>query len=93
MEQRYEMHAIMQGRVQGVGFRASTCSYARQLGLVGTVKNLADGNVEIIAQGSKFQLEELVRLLKEESSFEQVDHALLEFASIKVPISEFRIIR
>ena len=39
------------GTVQGVFFRASTRDYATRLNLVGTVRNLRDGTVEIIAEG------------------------------------------
>jgi acylphosphatase len=38
------------GRVQGVYFRRFTQNKAKQIGVVGTVKNLPDGSVEIIAQ-------------------------------------------
>lgn len=44
---------IVTGRVQGVGFRYYTCEKARSLSLKGTVKNLSDGSVEILVQGSK----------------------------------------
>jgi acylphosphatase len=39
------------GRVQAVGFRAWTRSLARTLELVGTVRNLPDGTVEVVARG------------------------------------------
>ena len=43
--------AIVSGKVQGVGFRMSTRSQAKLLGVCGTVRNLSNGNVEIIAAG------------------------------------------
>ena len=45
------IRAIVSGRVQGVSYRASTCTEARRLGLVGWVKNRDDGSVELEAEG------------------------------------------
>ena len=44
-------HLLVAGRVQGVGFRWATLEIANELGLVGWVKNRADGQVEIVVQG------------------------------------------
>ena len=58
MSQR--VHVIVRGRVQGVYFRASTRDWARRLRLSGWVHNCHDGSVELIAEGEKAKLEQLV---------------------------------
>jgi acylphosphatase len=50
----------IQGRVQGVFFRASAREQAQRLGLTGWVRNLSDGSVEVAAQGPKAQVDQLV---------------------------------
>jgi acylphosphatase len=50
---------IVKGKVQGVYYRQSTKEKARELNITGTVKNLPDGSVEIIATGSEQQLQQL----------------------------------
>ncbi|WP_255990290.1 acylphosphatase [Chitinolyticbacter albus] len=48
------------GRVQGVGFRFSTCLEAEHLGVAGWVRNRRDGSVELYAEGNEHQVESLV---------------------------------
>ena len=69
----YELRAHFHGRVQAVGFRATTVLLARQLSLKGYVKNCPDGTVEVVAQGQKTSLETLISKLKETFHIEQVD--------------------
>lgn len=48
--------AIVEGRVQGVGFRYATWRLAAELGVVGWVRNRPDGSVEVWAQGNEESL-------------------------------------
>jgi acylphosphatase len=58
------LQATVYGRVQGVFFRAFVTRYARELGLVGYVRNLPDGAVEVGVEGERQQLERLVSYLE-----------------------------
>jgi acylphosphatase len=52
--------ARVNGRVQGVGYRYTVAHVARELGLVGWVRNAPDGSVEVRAQGFEPVLEQFV---------------------------------
>jgi len=54
---------VVHGRVQGVGFRWFVWQAASRLRLGGVARNLPDGSVEVIAQGSEQALEELAQAL------------------------------
>lgn len=58
------LHAIVEGRVQGVGFRYFVLERANGLGLTGWVRNRYDGSVEVMAEGSRHQLESLLACLR-----------------------------
>jgi acylphosphatase len=51
------LHLIVSGRVQGVGFRFSAYDEAKDLALAGWVRNLAGGEVEILAEGKQENLQ------------------------------------
>lgn len=69
----------VKGRVQGVGFRQFTALRARELGLVGWVRNLPDGSVEAEAQGEEKALADFEKLLRRGPQLARVD--LLEVAA------------
>jgi acylphosphatase len=58
-----ELHAVVHGQVQGVGFRYYVIQKAGPLGLRGYVRNESNGDVEVVAQGSRTALERFVALL------------------------------
>ncbi len=73
------MHkAIVKGRVQGVGFRAVTKRVADRKGLQGSVRNLPDGNVEIILVGPRTVLEQLIHDLTESFPPGYIDKVTIE---------------
>lgn len=53
-------HAVIQGRVQGVFFRAETRRRALSLGLTGWVRNRADGAVEAVFEGPRERVESML---------------------------------
>lgn len=67
------IHARISGKVQGVGFRASTRRKARKLGLTGWVRNLEDGDVEAVIEGTEESLEEMQEWLRKGPSLAHVE--------------------
>ena len=57
------LEAVVNGRVQGVGFRYFALATATSLGLVGWVANLPDGRVQCVAEGPAADLEALLEAL------------------------------
>ena len=67
------LHAIVHGDVQGVGFRYFAQRKAQQLGLRGWVRNNEDGTVELVAEGEKPALEELMQAVEQGPRMARVD--------------------
>ena len=75
------LHATVRGLVQGVGFRWFVCRQARALGLTGRVTNLADGSVEVGAEGDRAALDVLLSALRTGSAgshVSAVEHLVAE---------------
>lgn len=66
-------HFLVQGRVQGVGFRWFVQREAAEIGLKGWVRNTEDGKVEAVAAGAPEQIEELRAALRKGSRGSRVD--------------------
>ncbi|WP_286204631.1 acylphosphatase [Corynebacterium afermentans] len=81
------MTAHVRGHVQGVGFRWWTRSRALELGLTGYAKNLADGRVEVVAEGAGGDVAKLKALLEEQPSSADrpgsVEHVQAQFGEPK----------
>ncbi|MFC4856453.1 acylphosphatase [Actinophytocola glycyrrhizae] len=64
VDEHVRLTAWVHGRVQGVGFRWWTRSRASELALQGYASNLADGRVEVVAEGPRQDCEQLLELLR-----------------------------
>lgn len=60
----FRLRVTILGRVQGVGFRAFVLEHAANLGLKGWVRNTYVGTVEVLAEGSRSDLERLLAILE-----------------------------
>jgi acylphosphatase len=68
------LRAIVRGRVQGVGFREFVLTRARFLGLSGYARNLPDDrSLEVVAEGERADLEQLLSYLREGPRLSRVD--------------------
>ena len=87
-----EMHCIVSGLVQGVAYRAYAQESATALALVGFVRNLIDGTVEVVAQGQAEVLKEFVEYLNEGSLMSEVDTVAVDWKSINKTYDEFSVL-
>jgi acylphosphatase len=65
---RERRRILFSGRVQGVGFRYTSASLARAFEVAGYVRNLADGRVELVAEGEPSEIDDLVAAIRSEMS-------------------------
>ena len=82
---------VVQGRVQGVFYRDSTRRKANELGLVGTVRNLPDGAVEVVAEGPSDSLEALVLWCRSGPPAAEVTHVRTTHHESTGEFDDFRI--
>jgi acylphosphatase len=87
-----EFRAIVSGRVQMVMYRDFAQRHARRFGVVGTVRNLPDGTVEIVAQGEKTALEKLLRDLHKGPLLAKVTGVEKEWRSPEKKFDSFDIV-
>jgi acylphosphatase len=80
-------HLFVSGRVQGVSFRWYTQRKAQELGLVGWVRNLWDGRVEVVLEGEEKTVQQMVNWCHVGAPSAQVDQ--IE-ASYQDPTGEFK---
>jgi acylphosphatase len=78
LEMRVARRFLVSGRVQGVGFRFFTQDIARREGVMGIVRNLPDGRVEVVAEGDDESLARLEAAVWRGPSHARVEHVEVE---------------
>ncbi len=86
-----ELHATVRGYVQGVGFRYFVVQKALTLGLRGYARNESNGDVEVLAQGTRPALEQLVTLLRQGPSSADVDEVQTTWRAPTEHLSSFHV--
>ncbi|MBI3325021.1 MAG: acylphosphatase [Candidatus Omnitrophica bacterium] len=85
------VHAFYSGRVQGVGFRITAEEAARQLGVVGWVRNLRDGRVELVAEEQETVLLEFLQAIRLGPMANFIQQAELEWSAWSGGFTDFQI--
>ena len=80
-------HIVVEGMVQGVGFRWFVARHAEALGVRGYAKNLFDGNVEVVAEGDRSLVEELIKELKIGPRSAHVSNVKIEWKEVSTESS------
>lgn len=91
-EEIIEMHLIFIGHVHGVGFRVTSATLANEMGLKGSVRNLHDGTVEVLIQGSRYSLNQFIENLKKH--FDKKIHQVIvdDNKTLEKPYNDFKIL-
>ncbi len=92
-QEKVRVHLRVEGRVQGVFFRASTLDQAIRLGLKGWVRNCPDGFVEVVAEGKRKKIDNLVDWCYHGPPGAHVLGVQLEWQDYKDEFQDFRIRR
>ncbi len=83
------LEARVYGFVQGVGFRYFVKRNALRLGLSGYAKNLPDGSVEVVAEGSEESLLKLLEYLRQGNSYSRVEKVDYSFKDARNEVIGF----
>ena len=92
-EDSVRVHLFIEGQVQGIFFRASTREQASRLGLKGWVRNCPGGSVEVVAEGRRKAVDDLVSWCRHGPPGAQVQNVQLQWEDFKDEFEDFHIRR
>ena len=85
------LHLLVEGHVQGIGFRFTTIEVASKFPVSGFVRNLPDGNVEIIAEGTESAIHDFCTALRQSRIYRYVTREHVSWSPGRGDIREFSI--
>jgi len=91
MSEKIRAHIFVSGRVQGILFRDRTRKKAQRIGVQGWVKNLIDNRVEMILEGEKDKIQELIKWIEEEPFLVKVDNLEVKWEKYQSEFHNFEI--
>ncbi|MEE9549432.1 MAG: acylphosphatase [Candidatus Binatia bacterium] len=92
-EDQSRVRLCIEGRVQGVFFRYSTVEEAGRLGLRGWVRNCPDGSVEVMAEGPRENIENLISWCRHGPPGAHVHNVRIQWENYKGEFANFHIRR
>jgi acylphosphatase len=90
---RFRVNVLYAGRVQGVGFRYTTKTRANGFDVTGTVRNLPDGRVELIAEGERRELEDFLADIRDSEVGRFIKDEQVAWSEAKQDLKGFEIVR
>ncbi len=93
MEHRKRLSVHYSGNVQGVGFRFRTQEIAAGFDVCGTVRNLADGRVELVAEGDEKELEAFRQAIRDSGLGPLIRDEKVQWAPARGDLRGFQILR
>jgi len=90
---RSRLHIFYSGRVQGVGFRFTVKMLATGFEVTGIVRNLIDGRVELVAEGTKEELESFRRAVQDSEVGRFIRNEAVSWSEATGELRGFEIVR
>lgn len=82
---------IVQGMVQGVGYRWFTMQIAQKFNVKGYVANLINGDVEVFVQGDEAAVHEFISNLRQGPTFSQVTNLIINNVDFDQSLNQFKV--
>ena len=92
MADKARLHVLIEGRVQGVCFRAATKDEARARGLTGWARNRPDGRVEALFEGDQRVVENMLKWCHKGPPYAYVDRVEVEWQAYVGDLTDFRLV-